>query len=95
MFNNNLLRKKHRSLTLHMTVNVSVKQKHPFMKNPLIIASKENLYEEIKILPKIKFIRVNSSRYVGNPQPKKKAGIYYVRSRRAKIVFSNKCVLTP
>lgn len=85
MFNNNLLRK-NRLLTLQMIVNVSVKQKHQFIRNPLTIASKEILDKEIKILP-------NTSRYVGNL--KNSSDIYYVRSKRnAKIAYYYKCVLT-
>lgn len=54
MFNNNLLRK-NRLLTLQMIVNVSVKQKHQFIRNPLTIASKEILEEkrntDISLIP--------------------------------------------
>lgn len=40
-----------------MTVKVSVKQKHQFIRNPLRLSSEENPYEEIKLLSKIKFGR--------------------------------------
>lgn len=67
MFSNNLLRRKHRLLTFQVTVNVSIKQKHQFIRNSFTKAGKENLYEEIKILPKMKSVRGNISRYVGSP----------------------------
>lgn len=68
MFNNNLSRKKYRLLTLQITVKVSDKQKHQLIRTPITTASKENLYKEIKLLSKLKFGRINTSRYVRNPK---------------------------